>query len=353
MITLFFDNEDDEGRRTGGTRLKERPMLYQRLNDDEQIHRFYDFGDELGRGKFGVVMRVRAQLTGLCWAIKVIEKSQAKNQGMKLLEREIRILRLISHPNIIYLEKVYETPKNLYLVLELCTGTLAKEFYERRPFSEADTREVIRKLASAVAYLHSNGIVHRDLKLENILLTTNPDDPEDKLYIKVTDFGQSVVRSGVAYDQMLHERCGTMAYMGKYTLLDAFTLHRLSEQIPPTDAEGKNVQVVGQVVKVARQSDTVLRQVNAVWGKLIQFLKSQQRLVCPAPEVMELRMYSHQCDVWSMGVITYLLLVGDFPFTGDSPEQLRQRVLNDELRFGRKSLSNLLHSSKYAFSVKQ
>ncbi|XP_049957970.1 serine/threonine-protein kinase 33-like [Schistocerca serialis cubense] len=178
-----------------------------------------------------------------------------------------------------------EIKDNLYLVLELCTGTLAKEFYERRPFSEADTREVIRKLASAVAYLHSNGIVHRDLKLENILLTTNPDDPEDKLYIKVTDFGQSVVRSGVAYDQMLHERCGTMAYM--------------------------------------------------------------------APEVMELRMYSHQCDVWSMGVITYLLLVGDFPFTGDSPEQLRQRVLNDELRFGRKLLSNLLDSSKYAFSVKQ
>ncbi|XP_049809261.1 serine/threonine-protein kinase 33-like [Schistocerca nitens] len=264
---------------------------------------------------------------------------------MKLMEREIRILRLISHPNIIYLEKVYETPKNLYLVLELCTGTLAKEFYERRPFSEADTREVIRKLASAVAYLHSNGIVHRDLKLENILLTTNPDDPEDKLYIKVTDFGQSVVRSGVAYDQMLHERCGTMAYMGD-TLFQC-------QRTNCYNFREKIVQVVGQVVNVVRQGDTVLRQVNAVWGKLIQFLKSQQRLLCPAPEVMELRMYSHQCDVWSMGVITYLLLVGDFPFTGDSPEQLRQRVLNDELRFGRKLLSNLLDSSKYAFSVKQ
>ncbi|XP_046994139.1 serine/threonine-protein kinase 33-like [Schistocerca americana] len=155
--------------------------------------------------------------------------------------------------------------QKLYLVFELCSSTLAQEFSERRQFSEADAREVIRKLASAVAYLHRNGIVHRDLKLENILLTTNPADPEDKLYIKVTDFGQSVVRSGVAHDQMLHERCGTMAYM--------------------------------------------------------------------APEVLESRMYSHQCDVWSMGVITFVLLVGEFPFTGDNPDQLKQRVLNDEPLF--------------------
>ncbi|XP_049861726.1 serine/threonine-protein kinase 33-like [Schistocerca gregaria] len=258
--------EKKKDRRSGGgTRLKERPMLIVRVSDDEQLRRIYDFGDELGRGRYGVVVQARARLTRMSWAIKVINKSQAKYPGMKLVDREIRILRLITHPNIIHLEKVYESPKKLYLVFELCSSTLAQEFSERRQFTEADAREVIRKLASAVAYLHRNGIVHRDLKLENILLTTNPADPEDKLYIKVTDFGQSVVRSGVAHDQMLHERCGTMAYM--------------------------------------------------------------------APEVLESRMYSHQCDVWSMGVITFVLLVGEFPFTGDNPDQLKQRVLNDEPLF--------------------
>ncbi|GLH01121.1 Ovarian-specific serine/threonine-protein kinase Lok [Gryllus bimaculatus] len=55
--------------------------------------------------------------------------------------------------------------------------------------------------------------VHRDLKLENILVSTNPSDPEDNLFIKVTDFGLSVVRGGVGHESMLQEMCGTPAYM--------------------------------------------------------------------------------------------------------------------------------------------
>lgn len=62
-------------------------------------------------------------------------------------------------------------------------------------------------------------IVHRDLKLENILVTRNPLDPQDQLYIKVTDFGLSAVRSGPGRDDMLQDFCGTLIYMGKNEFL--------------------------------------------------------------------------------------------------------------------------------------
>lgn len=58
-------------------------------------------------------------------------------------------------------------------------------------------------------------IVHRDLKLENILLARNPDNPEDEMYVKVADFGLSTVKKGVTYAEMLKDQCGTLMYMCK------------------------------------------------------------------------------------------------------------------------------------------
>lgn len=76
---------------------------------------------------------------------------------IKSINREIQILKIINHPHIIYLEKVYESPKKIYLVLEVCSEVLANVFKKKKPFSEYTTRKVIEELANAVAYLHRNG----------------------------------------------------------------------------------------------------------------------------------------------------------------------------------------------------
>lgn len=74
-----------------------------------------------------------------------------------MLQNEIQILKLIEHPHIIYLDKIFESPKQIYLVFEKCHGDLGKVYKERKPFSEKIARKIVSELLDAVAYLHKYG----------------------------------------------------------------------------------------------------------------------------------------------------------------------------------------------------
>ncbi|XP_067675965.1 serine/threonine-protein kinase 33-like [Haliotis asinina] len=185
-----------------------------RIADDSAIKESYEVGKKLGQGSFGKVHEAQHRETKKSWAIKSINKEKAGSSALKLIEREVAILKRVHHPNIIQLNEVLESPTRMFLVMELCDGgEMADSLKDNKHFSEADTKTVIRRLASAISYLHKNDIVHRDIKLENILLSQNPDDPDDKLHIKVTDFGLSVVKGGAGHDNMMQDFCGTPMYM--------------------------------------------------------------------------------------------------------------------------------------------
>lgn len=77
----------------------------------------------------------------------------------KVLEREIQILKLVDHPHIVYLDRVYESAKRIYLIMEKCNMELAALLKEKTVFSEAEARKVLQGLSSAVAYLHKHGTV--------------------------------------------------------------------------------------------------------------------------------------------------------------------------------------------------
>ena len=100
------------------------------------------------------------------------------------LRNEIDILRNLDHPNIIKPLEVYDGKKQIYMVLELCDGG---DLYKRAPYSEKDSATIMGKLLSAIKYMHDHGIVHRDLKFENIMFESKAKDAE----IKVIDFGLS------------------------------------------------------------------------------------------------------------------------------------------------------------------
>ena len=115
--------------------------------------------------------------------MQVVDKSRY-SAGDNSLEREIQVLMKVDHPNCIKLYEVYITPRKVYLVTELVTGgELLDRVTEKGNYTEKDAASLIRQILDGVAYLHSNGIVHRDLKLENMIMMNERDSP-----VKIADF---------------------------------------------------------------------------------------------------------------------------------------------------------------------
>eukprot|EP01135_Chromosphaera_perkinsii_P005831 Nk52_evm20s367 gene=Nk52_evmTU20s367 len=182
-----------------------------RIGSEDEISENYDFGEVLGKGAFGVVRKLTHKGTNTPYAMKMMDKSKAGSSAVKQLEREITILKTVKHEYIVSLLEIFETSKKMYIVMECCSGGELMEYVASQPdkrLDEAGARTVIARLSSAIAYLHDKDIVHRDLKLENILLSTS--DPKDPLNIKVTDFGLSEIKGK---DSMMQTMCGTPIYM--------------------------------------------------------------------------------------------------------------------------------------------
>lgn len=217
---------------------------------EEPIENFYylDVEKQLGKGGCGVVVTGHHKESGTEFAIKVVVKATAERSR---LDREIKLLKDVDHANIVRLFEVYDSPMNVYFVMEICTGGHLGDLLNRQPNSKCLDEEwakvLIRQLVSAVAHLHSRGICHRDIKLQNILM----ENLHHSAQIKLIDFGYGSRFIGAL---PMRTKCGT-----PYTT---------------------------------------------------------------APEVLR-ECYDQRCDVWSVGVVAFIVLAGKRPFEIlDVPGQL-------------------------------
>jgi calcium/calmodulin-dependent protein kinase I len=216
---------------------------------------YYDIKDVLGKGKFGLVRMAIHKGTKKSVAVKIMKKKEMNTLDIELMRREIEILKICQHPNIIRLLDIFENFDYIFIVMEHLKGGDMFAYLEKRKFHIPEERaaSLIYSVAVALSYLHSYGIAHRDLKPENILLISDQQDAD----IKLMDFGLSKI---IAPDEKSVEPFGTLSYV--------------------------------------------------------------------APEVLKTKPYGKAVDLWSLGVISYLLICGVLPFDDDKDSEIARMILN-------------------------
>lgn len=179
----------------------------------------YEIGKTLGEGTFGKVKFAINTETGEQVAIKILDKEKIQKQNMGAqIKKEISIMKMVKHPNIVKLYEVLASRTKIFIVLELITGgELFDKIVAEGRFDENTARFYYRQLIKGVKYCHSQGVCHRDLKPENLLLDQNGD-------LKISDFGLSALYTGSADDEgratLLHTTCGTPNYVAPEVLND-------------------------------------------------------------------------------------------------------------------------------------
>lgn len=213
------------------------------------IHEDFEFIKILGHGQYGTVREaIKSSQPSRHFAIKSIAKKKISKHRL-LLKRELQILSVVDHPNIIRLYETYEDELYLHLVMELCTGgDVWERLITKGFFSEIEASNIMRKILAAVNYLHSKNIIHRDLKADNFLYESQNSDE-----IKICDFGMSIIADGVT---RLNSMAGTPFYL--------------------------------------------------------------------APEVFK-GSYTKSCDIWSLGVFMYFILIGKQPFKGENLQSIYEK----------------------------
>ncbi|CAF1567423.1 unnamed protein product, partial [Didymodactylos carnosus] len=172
----------------------------------------YSVYHELGRGGFATVhkaIRIYDKLEVACKMIdrlKIQQQTTTQHRLMhKRLKNEIEIHSRLKHPNIVDLFNYFEDQKYVYLILELCQyGDLEKYLKIKRTLNENETRVYVKQVIEGLQYLHDHGILHRDIKLQNLLLTENYN-------IKIADFG--LAKKVETIDEKNHTMCGTPNFL--------------------------------------------------------------------------------------------------------------------------------------------
>ncbi|XP_058471998.1 MAP/microtubule affinity-regulating kinase 3a isoform X7 [Solea solea] len=174
------------GRQEISTRSSRTGVRTRSSEEPQQPHvGNYRLLKTIGKGNFAKVKLARHILTGREVAIKIIDKTQLNPNSLQKLFREVRIMKILNHPNIVKLFEVIETERTLYLVMEYASGGEVFDYLVAHGrMKEKEARAKFRQIVSAVQYCHQKHIVHRDLKAENLLLDAD-------MNIKIADFGFS------------------------------------------------------------------------------------------------------------------------------------------------------------------
>lgn len=189
-----------------------------------------------------------------------MKKKELSLKDIELLKREIEVLKVCQHPNIIRFYDVFENSDYIYIVMEYLQGGDFFNYLETRNFkiTEERAKNIAHQIATAIFYLHSFGIAHRDLKPENILMVDNSNDSQ----VKLVDFGLSKT---FGPGETCTEPFGTLCYV--------------------------------------------------------------------APEILSQKPYDKGVDIWSLGIIIYLMLSRHLPFDSTDDKEIGRKTIFNQIEY--------------------
>ncbi|OEL23194.1 Phosphoenolpyruvate carboxylase kinase 2 [Dichanthelium oligosanthes] len=247
-----------------------------------ELKRDYEIGEEIGRGRFGVVHRCTSRATGEAFAVKSVDRSQlADDLDRELAQLEPKLAQLAGagNPGVVQVHAVYEDEAWTHTVMDLCTGPDLLDWVGLRrgaPVPEPVAAAIVAQVAQALALCHRRGVAHRDVKPDNILVDAAVDEEDE-------EDGEAEAEAEAAPRARLAD-FGSAAWVGAGGL-------------------GRAEGLVGTPHYVA-------------------------------PEVVSGGEYGAKADVWSAGVVMYALLSGGaLPFGGESAAEVLAAVMRGSVRF--------------------
>lgn len=264
---------------TGSALTPKTPSPASKLRKDCKVKDAYKLGKTLGTGGFAIVKLAVEKESGAEFACKIMAlpgagETPGENENTREdIFKEIDILCGMNHENVVYLKEYFEEGNKVYLITELVTGgELLDAVLQRGTYSETEARSCFMQLLSGIEYLHSKNVVHRDLKLENLLLAS----PDDITKVKIADFG--LAKKAI---EAMSTVCGTPQYVAPEVI----------QGIPGLE-------------------------------------------------------YGPGVDMWSAGVVLYILLGGYPPFWSESEPALFEQIRKGQFNFDDPVWTNVSNSAK-------
>lgn len=252
----------------------------------------YKIGRVLGRGAYGKVNIAAHKLSKKLCAVKSINMNKinqnlSPSQVKEVLKRVIAEREILARLKSEHVVKLYEAIKHengedeyQLMFMEICAGgSMLQYLRRRRRLEERVAKLFMKQLIRGLGYIHHEGVVHRDIKLENILLSNLG-------MIKICDFGVSVVLDPEKSKDQIDDCCGTPAYMA-----------------PEVIAVGEVKKMVSEAMKQGKKRN----EINSI--------------------KKDLKPYGPECDIWSAGVVLYALIYGQLPFRGLTIREIKEKIL--------------------------
>jgi calcium-dependent protein kinase len=261
--TTTSDRQSQYGSSKSNSSILNTPTILEEPDDDDDdtLDNLYD-DDNSNNSDDDGSKRTTSSVSDHEYAMKSIHLSRVTDDSfVQELKNEIAILKKLDHPHIVRPIETYQYKNQIFIIMEVCSGG---DLYSRDPYTEEEAARIISSVLSAVSYLHSNNVAHRDLKYENILFVNE----SPKAEIKLIDFGLS--------------------------------------------------KIYGNAVGTNGRSATLTEGVGTIYTM--------------APEVLK-GSYTKQADVWSVGVIAYMLLSSQMPFYGRKRQHIVEQILGGKYDF--------------------